>query len=149
MELKQVEMELGTPIEVSVKGQSESHGTVVLTEPSSRNRMEIAKIKRIWSLAIEDVQSRNTGTEEKVQKDDSDDSKVTHKEIISLICGTGEDDDALGKVFDAIEKIFSTGCAQLGGVTINSHLFQKLSYDDLEMLTGEYILSFLYPSMRS
>ena len=151
--ITEFEVELDTPVNVAVAGQKQECEKVLLRAPSSVNRKEVSRIKRTWTRAMDEVAQRNKANAESkpAEKDDSaksDDAQITHSEVIDLISATGDDDDRLNKCYDAFEQLLFDGCGSIEGEAITKTIFNRFAYDDLEKLFGEFVMSFLFPSLR-
>lgn len=163
--LKQIEVELKNEISTESGGTTAERGVVVLTAPSAKNRVEVGKLKRWFSAAIEEANRsalefrlkcgiKDEDIEKAADSAKNDDKKKDDEgnnweSIINTFLGGGDDDEIMTKIYNCFEKIMASGCGTIEGKTINSHIFMKLSMDDLEKLLGEYVLTFLFPSLRS
>jgi hypothetical protein len=140
-QFKQIEVKLDAPISVAVKGQSKECDIVLMTAPSSKNRRDAGRLKRICSKTMMSLASQNKAGE-KAEEQESEGLKWD--DVIAML-STASDapDDLFDGIYDSFLGLLSNGCGSVEGVAINETIFDKFSLDDVEHLLGEYVVNFL------
>lgn len=140
------DVELQEPLTVSVAGQQVEANVVLLKAPSAKNRRPAFGMKQIVLRAIKEQQSMaSTADMEKARSQaEKDDSDPTGSEIIMLVMASNENFDLFN---DQFKEIICNGCAEISGVAMTAHLYDKLCLDDAEKLLSEYLEHFLMKSL--
>jgi len=152
-QLKQIEIELNDPIEAHIRGEAQVCKVVVLTAPASKHRSQVARIKNFCAYHVDRHITARTkpdtgGGEKPVKAPAEDDDGFTGETLMTILALADiEDKDAMETVYNLFQKIIVDGCGSVEGVTMNAHLFDKLSFEDLERMFGEYVVTFLLSSL--
>jgi riboflavin biosynthesis pyrimidine reductase len=141
------EVKLSGPIMVATKedGLIECD-TILLKAPSSKNRREASKIKRLCSKAVM-AYGGNSQTES-TEKKESRDVEITGVEVVNMLAGSAiDDDDLLERLYELFIILLVNGCGEVAGQRMTGGLVDKISYEDLEKVFGEYVKYFLLKSL--
>ena len=110
-----------------------------LTAPSVNNRKRVAKLKQGFMRVINDLPE----TAKKEEKKDNE--KVKPEEILTLIqMGSIEYDEYI----DIFVNLLTSGVCKIEGeVAMTQLIAEKISFEDMERLMGEYLVNFILVSL--
>lgn len=159
--LKEIDITLKDPIELAVKsggtGELTECDTVTLIAPAGKHRKYVSRIKNFCGYYMDKNlekhlkrvrENPDKEKDAKEKKESDDDSKFDGPTLMSILTTTSIDkEDAMEIQFDLFQKLLEKGCGNIKNMEINSHLFDKFSYADLENLYGEYVVNFLLDSL--
>lgn len=129
---------LSQPIEYAKGGELEVGTFVTIMPPTSKNMTECAALKQAFFRALP-----KDGQVE--AESDGDDAELTGDAIMTLITMSKEVE--LGSVLLTAKELLTSGVAMVEGEEkLTKPLFDKLSQDDVEALTGEYLVNFILAS---
>jgi len=151
-QLKQIEVSLNDPIEAHIRGEAQECEVVVLTAPASKHRSQVARIKNFCAYHVDKHITARATPDDKGGKPapakGGDDEKFTGETLMTILAlAQIEDENAMETVYNLFQKIIVDGCGSVHGETLNAHLFDKLSFDDMERMFGEYVVTFLLNSL--
>ncbi len=144
------EYPLKDKITYTLDGHVETAEFFELRAPTSRNRRECALLKQSFFVALKEQQTSVTDEErekakERLSETEDEDLTLDGDEILAIMSMAGGIE--LDKVIDLSVKLFTNGAAFVDArVKVNQQHIDRLSYDDLESMTGEYLKTFLLRS---
>jgi hypothetical protein len=144
------EYPLKDKITYTFEGHVETAEFFELRAPTSRNRRECALLKQSFYVALKEQQTSISDDEREKAKDrlndaSDEDLSLDGDEILAIMSMAGGIE--LDKVIDLAVKLFTNGAAFVDArVKVNQQHIDRLSYDDLESMTGEYLKVFLLRS---
>ena len=155
MQQEELRFDLSTPIEYSVKGSGDltSGDFILLKAPSHKNTKECSKLKQAFFRSLptetpdpEVVEKAREARRELQGEDEDDDVTFSGEEVIILIAK--DKNVELAEFLDVAKKLLTSGSvAEMEGETKLTHfMVDKMSYDDFERLTGEYVANFILAS---
>jgi len=149
---RQIEFELRDPIDAHIRGEARECRVVVLTAPASKHRAQVARIKNFCAYHVDKhitAKARPQAEAPKGGKSESEDDNKFTGETLSTILALAEieDDKAMETVYNLFQKLITDGCGSVDGETMNAHLFDKMSFGDMERMFGEYVVTFLLDSL--
>ncbi len=134
-ELKtELDFPLTSPIHYSNKGELVEATFVRLTAPTSKNLKECSFLKQAFFRAMRDLPDTKGDTDPSKDDIEGDDVMV----MISMSNNVG-----LDEVLMVARRLFSSGVAQADGeVSLTGPTVDGMSMEDLEKMTGEYLVFF-------
>jgi hypothetical protein len=130
--------ELTGPFDYAHKGEQHTASFITLAAPTSRNMKECAQLKQAFFRAL--PKERPTDTPEKEQ-----DETIDGDAIMILIAMSH--DVELASVLCTARELFSSGVGLVDGEEkLTKLLLDKVSQDDLEVMTGKYLANFILAS---
>lgn len=143
MEKDEFDYFLKKPIQYAFQGQSVSASFIRLSAPTAKDLKHTTILKSAIFEAIKNMEGKNT-------EESNNDSQVSEQDIdgegiIAFLYMGGVD---MSKVIVAAVELFRRkGLALIEGETnLTMPLIEKISHDDIEAMTGEYIANFIAPS---
>ena len=159
---KQIEVTLKDPINIAVKGEHQECDTVLLIAPASKHRAQASRIKNFCAYHVDkhleakraqlDSGRLEAAAERKAEAEsEGDDSGGFEASTLMAILALVEVDDenAFETLYNLFQKMLEKGCGSINGTEITKHVFDKFSFQDLENLFGEYVVSFLLDSLMN
>ncbi len=134
------------PFDYSFKGEVRSAEFVTLKAPAVNNIASIAKLKQGFMRAI--ISDKNTEGNKNSGTDNKDDDLdiFTGQMIIAALSISNVD---YAEYLETAKTVFTNSniCLIDGEIQFNNELTKKLSFDDLEGMTGEYLRVFILSSV--
>lgn len=115
---------------------------ITLSAPSSRNSKECAKLKQAFFRSIDQSAEVNENA-----KEPSAESENTGEGVMIMLAMSK--DVELDDVMDTARRMFTSGnniAMVEGEAKLTSPLIDKMTMDDFERMTGEYMLRFILAS---
>jgi hypothetical protein len=138
--MKEMEFTLSDPIKYQTGGEHVEGVKLELTAPAVKNRKRAAKLKQGFMRCINDLPSEAKKSPEKKQ-----DAKLNPDEVLVILqMGSIEYDEYI----DIFVNLLSRGVCKIDGKEdLTELLAEKISFEDLERLMGEYIVNFILGSL--
>ena len=152
-QVETVEYALSNSIQVHNNGSVDHISTIVLSAPSSKNRVNTAKIKQSFYRAMKANQSSLTeaelvrAREEAAKNKAAEGSKeLSGKDTIQMILMSDED---YGDFQYQFTQIFLSGCATFLGTDqkLTTPLLDNISDTDLDGMIAAYLENFMLSSL--
>lgn len=142
---------LEDPFEYACEGDMRTASFVSVKSPTVGNISSIARLKQGFMQAIASSKDKNVGTE---NDDENDSGKEKQLDADSLTGGAimamlAMSDVDYSKYLTTAKDVLINAnvCLIDGEVKFNKNLFLKLSFNDLEGITGEYLRVFILASV--
>lgn len=137
--MKTFDFTLSEPVDYQTGGENTKASMLELTAPSVNNRKRVAKLKQGFMRVINDLPE----TAKKEEKKDNE--KVKPEEILTLIqMGSIEYDEYI----DIFVNLLTSGVCKIEGeVAMTQLIAEKISFEDMERLMGEYLVNFILVSL--
>ncbi len=158
--LKEIDITLEDPIEYAntSTGEQQTAETITLVAPASKHRAMASRIKNFCGYYVDkhlakarklveenkDKEPEKKDEKPKKEGDDKFDGKTLE---MVLTFSDIEDETALNTHYDLFQKMLEKGCGSINGTELSGHLFDKLSFQDMEHLFNEYAVNFLLDSL--
>lgn len=143
--MKTFDFTLSEPIDYQAKGENTKASMLELSAPAVNNRKKVAKMKQGFMRVVNELPDSVKKEAGELQEKDKDE-KATPGEILSLL-QMGSIDYA--DYIDIFVSLLTSGtCRVEGEVAITSHMVDKISFEDIEKLMGEYFVNFILTSME-
>lgn len=145
---------LGKGVPIHNNGQVESKTVISLFAPSSKNRVQTAKIKQTFYRAMKANQSSLSEEEMKRAREEAEKNKaksgsqkeLSGKDVIQMILMSDED---YGDFQYQFTQMFLSGCAGFDGTDIKmtNPLLDSISDADLDGMIAAYLENFMLSSL--
>lgn len=136
---KEIEYILSEPIKYHHKGQELETDKLILYSPSANQRKNAFKLAQLLSRALKSCMS--LADMNKNRESINDDTEMDANAIVNLILMS---DIEIEEFINIFEMLLLNGIAKLDGQeNLTKTLIDRLSFDDLKNLLGEYIANFL------
>jgi len=154
--VREIEFTLEDPISVAVGGTKQDDvADVVLIAPTAKHCVQAGRIKkRCASTMVQQSESsqreasRQKAEEKSEQSEGTSSAKMTGGDLITLLSvAQHADDNIFAELFSDFSKMLAAGCGTIGGVSLTPSLFDELSFEDAELMFGEYVITFLLASL--
>lgn len=137
-----LEIQLVTPIEVSVGGNVEQADSLFVSSPSASNFKTISKLKSVVAKTIMALQaSESLKNQQHAGNESSDESSPDAAAVNQILYAFSETEYC--EIADMVKQILLNGAATMNGQKFESGMYLRLSFDDVENVTGSYIAHFL------
>lgn len=137
---------LVVPIEYAHKGNKETGTFITCSPPTAKIMTECARLKQAFFRAL--PKDADVTEEIKQQAKEMRDETVSGPEIMAMLSVSNDVD--LDKVFVSAKILLTSGvCMVEGQEKLTGPLWDSLSYEDMEALTGDYIANFIVASSLS
>ena len=142
---KEVIYNLSEEFEYAFKGEVRNAKFVTLKAPTVSNISSVAKLKQGFMQAISG-QKNEENKKKKTGDNDEDLNDLTGALIMAMLSMSDVD---YAKYLETAKSVFieSEICLIDGELKFNKSLFSKLSFDDMEGMTGEYLRVFILSSV--
>jgi hypothetical protein len=142
---KEIELTLSVPLKYSKGGEYEEESVLLMVAPnigSSKTRKNARRLKNLALVALQKANSLNR-EEAKEEVKEEDDSEVSGADFMTLLGMGGSDTN---EIIDAM-KYLAPSVITIGetGIALKNELWEKLSMEDEEEITGRYLHDFLLP----
>lgn len=144
MKVAPVDFELAEPIPYALEGDMVEGTFVKLTAPTSRNRVECARLKQSFFRALPKDDGQPA---EKRDESDKKADEFTGEAIMTLIAMS--QDVELEVVLLNARELFTSGVAHVEGEKdgkLNKLMLDAMDPDDFELMTGAYLVNFILAS---
>ena len=139
--MKTFDFILSDPIKYQAKGENTEASLLELSAPAVNNRKKVAKLKQGFMRVINGLQNPDA----KAAEGKKGNEKIKPEEIMALIqMGIIEYDEYID-IF--VSLLISGVCKVDGEVDITQHMVNKISFEDMEKLMGEYLINFIVGSL--
>ena len=140
--MKTFDFTLSEPIDYQAKGENTKASLLELSAPAVNNRKKVAKLKQGFMRVINGLKNPDAkGAEGKKSNE-----KVKPEEILALIQMGAIEYDEYMDIF--VSLLVSGICKVEGEVDITQHMVDKISFEDMERLMGEYLINFIIGSLE-
>lgn len=137
-------VELNKPFSYAHKGEQQEASFITLVAPTYKQIDKIVPIKQALTAAIAQMHERDFGGDDGAQDGGG---SITGAQVMQLLYLW---DGNLAGVFIHAQELFKTGAALVDGESkLTVPLMEKMDPVDFERLVGEYIASFLAPSLMA
>lgn len=138
--MKTFDFTLSEPIDYQAKGENTKASLLELSAPAVNNRKRAAKMKQGFMRVVNEL------PDSAKQEGKKGDEKVKPEEILALLqMGSIEYDEYM----DIFFNLLTSGiCKVEGEVELTQHMADKISFEDLEKLMGEYLVNFILASLE-
>ena len=131
--------ELIAPIKYHSVGEDKDGTFITLYAPSKKQMQHNIILKSGFFRSVAS-QENNASSEDKI----SDRPKLVGTELIDMMYSTDTD---MHKILLSASELFKSGVAKVEGTEkVTQPILDKLSQDDLEAMTGEYMINFTLAS---
>lgn len=138
-----LEIQIETPIKISVGGEFADADILIVTAPSAKNFKEVSKLKGIiFSSIAKQAKQNQKAIEEQTDRNEENKSNVSSEDINNLIYMMSDDVDYFD-VANLVKQILIHGCATMLEQKFTATMYDKLTISDIEKITGEVIAHFL------
>lgn len=129
--------------EYAFQGESKTAGFISLSKPIMKQHFEAAQLQQSIMKMIRKEYSDGDGDDvKKEEAADLNGDAVTSEMILTLMFCT--DSVNINTMFEQAKTLFKSGVALIDGEQkLTSSLIYKMSIDDFQNLTGEYIVNFI------
>lgn len=145
---KEVLYELKTPFEYAFKGENRTASFISLRAPTMIEHHPASKLKQSIMTMIRTTYSADEILEAGNQADAGNsgdvtkDNEITAELILTLLFSSNNID--INIIFEQAKALFKSGVALIDGEQVlNNPLIQKMTIDDFQNITGEYIANFI------
>lgn len=144
--MKTFDFTLSEPIDYQAKGENTKSSLLELSAPSGKERKKAARLKQGFMRCINEIpDSDKQQAKELADKKDGTEKKETKPEEILALLQMGSID--YPDYLDIFVGLLTSGICKVEGDTpITSLIVDKISYEDLEKLMGEYFVNFILGS---
>ena len=135
------------PFEYAFKGEMRMAKFITLKAPTVRNISSVAKLKQGFMQAIAgDRNTKNYQDKKGVDSKEADLDSLTGEMILTMLSMSNID---YSKYLETALSVFTNSeiCSLDGETELGRNLSLKLSFDDLEGVTGEYLRVFILSSV--
>jgi hypothetical protein len=130
--------ELESPFNYANKGNQETASFITLSAPTSKNMKECAELKQAFFRSLPKNQMD-------IENEQDDGKEIDGAGVMLLIAMSM--DVELAVVLCIAREVFTSGVAMVDGeVKLTKTLFDDMSLDDKEAMTGEYMARFILAS---
>ena len=137
--LSEFNFELSTPIMYDSGGEKVEASFIALKAPTKKQMQHNIALKEAFFKAVKNIDD-GPGNPEASAKD----TKPSGQDIIDMLYMGGIE---MHKVLLSAIELFKSGVAQVEGtVNLTQPLIDTMTQDDLEAMTGEYIVNFTIAS---
>ena len=146
--MKTFDFTLSEPIKYQKDGANTEASMLELTSPAVNNRKKVARMKQGFMRVIGELpeSAKLEAKESADKKEDDEKEKTNPREILSLL-QMGSIDYA--DYVDIFVSLLTSGICKVEGETpITAHMLDKVSFEDIEKLMGEYFVNFILTSME-
>lgn len=126
---------------ISSKGEQVEAESIIIKAPSSKIFKYVSRLDKELSKSLMNATKENFSEEEK-EKDSSVD-ETNGDQFIFMLMATGLD---LEKCIDNFKWVLKLSAFVNENKTVTDSMIDKISYNDMKSLLGEYIKSFLFIS---
>lgn len=140
----EIQFHLKTPISYSNSGEIVDGSFITLKAPSSRNSKECAKLKQAFFRSID----QNAEVDESSKQAAAEGTSENSADGVVIMLAMSKDVE-LDEVMDTARKLFTSGnniAMVEGEAKLTSPLIDKMTLEDFEQMTGEYMLRFILAS---
>ncbi len=132
--------ELLESFEYAVKGEMQTVNFIELRPPTARNLKECSALKQAFFRALPD------GDSSEVKDDPADVGDIAGSDVIALIMRS--ENVELNTVLLNARQLFISNIGYIEGEQkLTAPLADLISLDDLENMTGEYLINFILASI--
>lgn len=130
--------QLSTPVKYHSGGEEIDGQFITLTAPSKKQMQHNIALKAAFFKAVNDNDSAESG-----QTSDKE-TKISGQDVIDMMYMGGAD---MYKVLLSATELFKSGVATVEGtVNLTQPILDTMTQDDLEAMTGDYIVNFTIAS---
>lgn len=136
---------LESPFEYAFKGETRKAGFISLHAPTMKQHSYAASLKQSIMRSVQSNEGveKLASNESKLVEEEGDkkDGEITSQVVLSLIFNSKGVD--VNVIFEQTKELFKHGGALIDGEEkLTTLLINKMSVDDFQNLTGEYIANF-------
>lgn len=137
---KAIQYSLITPFKYAHAGKEEEASFIEMSPPTSRNIVDSSYLKQAFSRA-----TAKAGDDAPIDKDKKM-PELTGEDV--LIMFAMSDDVDLSKILLTAKELFTSGlCLVDGSEKLTKPLIDEITIEDLEAMTGEYMINFTLASL--
>lgn len=143
--MKTFDFTLSGPISYQATGENTQASMLELTAPSVKNRKKVAKLKQGFMRVINDLpETQKKEAQEQAEKEKGKSEAPDPQEILTLIQMGAVEYDEYIDIF--VSLLVSGICKIEGEVAMTQLIADKISFQDMEKLMGEYLVNFILVS---
>lgn len=144
--MNDLKYELLGSFKYALKGDEQDAGWIELSAPTTKNMKECAAIKQAFFQSLPKTDAKDIEALKELQ--DGKESKtemLNGDEIIAMISASS--DVSLAVVYANARELFCSGIALVDGEEkLTKPLMDKMTFEDFEAMTGQYIANFIIAS---
>ncbi len=133
------QFELNTPVKYHSGGEEVDGNFITLTAPSKKQMKNNIALKEAFFKAVS-AQETQTSSESKI----SEQPELTGVDVIDMMYISGV---PMHSVLLSATELFKSGVAKIDGtVSLTQPILDEINQDDLEAMTGDYMVNFTLAS---
>ena len=137
------QFELTTPVKYHSGGEEVEGNFITLYAPSKKQMKNNIALKEAFFKAVSKQEESTTTTKEKI----SEQEKLSGLDLIDMMYISGV---PMHSVLLSATELFKSGVAKIdGSVSLTQPILDGISQDDLEAMTGDYMVNFTLASFLS
>ncbi len=139
------EFELSEPLKYHHSGNEETGNLLVLKAPSLKQNGRRIKLQQTFFQAVQSMRSKNPHLAEQ-EDEDQQDKEITGPEVLAMLLASDAD---MVSFHEEFEKLMCSGtiCMIEDQEKMTKVIWEKLHYDDVDALLGEYMANFIVASV--
>ncbi len=141
----EVHYSLKNPFDYAIKGDMKEAKFVILRSPTVSNIANVARLKQGFMKAITSQGNKNSSEVDDTKNKENDLSDLTGDMIMVMLSMSAID---YAGYLETARSIFTDSdvCSIDGEIELSKTLIKKMSADDLESMTGEFLKYFILTS---
>lgn len=137
--------ELKTKFEYAYKGNQQEAQFITFKAPTLKNRESCAKIRQIFTKVFMEGAEKYRNSQRQEPAAETKEADLTGQDYIHALYAS---DQSAPEVLDLFVNILKSDRALIDGETrFTDSLLEKLSIEEIEEMTGEYVSNFILASL--